>query len=142
MRKAIYIEESSSAIKRVLAIAPESAAPELDGRKYFVIEDYELPNKTDQMTKAYPIWNSETKQFGYIYENWFETINQDRLDIANLKAELSTAIAKANKTTEDLEAQKAASQKAVVELTQMIISAMPPTGGGINAMPPMSPTGA
>lgn len=138
MKKAIYIEETSpSTIKRVLAIAPESAAPELDGRPYFIIEDYEPPTLKDSMTKAYPIWDSEAKKFGYIYEDWQRTINQERLDIENLKAELSIAITQAKKANEEIEAQKQRSEQAVLELTQLITSII---GGGADASALMPPS--
>lgn len=128
MQKAISIEQTSSNIAAVLSIAPPEVGTEWQGRQYIVIDDYTEPALTDPMDKAYPVYDKTEKRFFYVIEKWTETIQQDRLDMLNLKQQYEQLIAGAKKTTAELEELKAAHLKAIAELTSMIAQVgMPPT---------------
>lgn len=125
MQRAIYIEQTTNNIARVLAIAPYGIT-EIDGKAYIDIDDYYEPENLDPMDKAYPIYNKSSQTFGYLVESWQTTANQQMIDLANLKNQAKTLI-------DELEQLKADHQQAIIELTQMIALGM--SGGGTDATP-------
>ena len=120
MQKAISIEQTSSNIAAVLSIAPPEVGTEWQGRQYIIIDDYTEPELTDPMDKAYPVYDKTAKRFFYVIEKWTETIQQDRLDMLNLKQQYEQVIKDAKATTAELEKLKADHLKAIAELTNMI----------------------
>lgn len=120
MQKAISIEQTPNDIAAVLSIAPPEVGTEWQGRQYIIIDDYTDPELTDPMDKAYPVYDKAAKRFFYVVEKWTETIQQDRLDMLNLKKQYEQLITDAKKTSNDLEELKSAHLKAIAELTNMI----------------------
>lgn len=136
MKKLIHIEKTTNNIARVLSIIPPDLGPQFNGQTYIAIEDYTEPEGLDPMDKAYPVYNKDEGKFFYVVEKFFHTANQDRVEIENFKAEL-------NKLITETKALKDQQEKAILELTNMIIS-LSGAGGGAAAteaipMPPMPP---
>lgn len=128
MQKAISIEQTENTIAAVLSIAPPEVGTEWQGRQYIIIDDYHEPEIQDPMDKAYPVYDKTAKRFFYVVEKWIETIQQDRLDMLNLKQQYEQVIKDAKATTAELEKLKADHLKAIAELTNMIAQVgMPPT---------------
>ncbi len=120
MQKAISIEQTSNNLAAVLSIAPPDVGEDWQGRQYIIIDDYHEPKITDPMDKAYPVYDKTAKRFFYVIEKWTETIQQDRLDLLNLKSQYEQVIKDAKSTTAELEKLKADHLKAIAELTNMI----------------------
>lgn len=120
MKKAISIEQTENTIAAVISIAPPEVGAEWQGRQYIIIDDYHESEIQDPMDKAYPVYDKAAKRFFYVVEKWTETIQQDRLDLVNLKAQYQQVINDAKATTAELEKLKADHLKAIAELTNMI----------------------
>lgn len=120
MKKSIHIEKTTNNIAAVLSIAPPEIGKEWQGRSYIIIDDYHEPDLQDPMDKAYPVYDKTEKRFFYVIEKWTETIQQDRLDLVNLKAQYRQVIDDAKATTSELEKLKADHLKAIAEITGMI----------------------
>lgn len=121
MKKAIHIEKTTKNIARVLSVMPPDIDLNFNGQTYMIIEDYEEPNVSDSMDKAYPMYNKRDGKFFYYIEKFFYTPNQERVDVENMKSELNNLIRK----TEMLKSEQ---EKAIAELTSMIAQmSMPPT---------------
>jgi hypothetical protein len=90
MQKAIYLENTSNSIKRVLSIADISAAEiSPDGLSYIDIDNYiEPPQLDNPLDVNYPLYNTETSEFYWVTVKYQNTATESLFQTELLKNEL------------------------------------------------------
>lgn len=92
MQKAIKIENSDSAVVRILSISDISILDTSLGSDYFAIEDYaDKPEVSDPALEIYyPMYNKTTKSFSWTLVNYQITSPDGLVDSESLKTDNAT----------------------------------------------------